>query len=400
MCEQNTDVVSTVRSANNWIGTPPLASEIAATLFVGVAGIMFAGVGPLLLGGLHEAARLSAAQLGQAGTAELLTMGIGAGATGIVVGNARLRVLVIVCGLAMAALNLGTMFLDGWPLVAVRAANGLPSGALVWLMTAMIVRAPRPERWAAIYLTLQGIAQFTVLMVLGAWVLVPYGVNGGFAALAALGVLTALAGFRVPRGLASLPVAADEPSGLPATRGLIALIGAFCFNAAILALWMYLEPLARQAGYPPGTADAAFSLSLAAQVAGGVLATLLAGRVRWFPTLITSVAGMIALMAAYALLPSAPMFLAISAVFGFLWMLASPFLTPLAIDADPTRRAAALGSGAALLGCSSGPLLASLTVTEADMRGAVAVGITLMTAAVAIIVALHVSRPTSQPALT
>ncbi len=376
-----------------WLGPPPGAVEIGATLFAGVAGIMFAGVGPLLLGELHHVGRLSASQLGQAGTAELLTMGVGAAVTGSIVGNTRLRALTILCGLLMTALNAATPMLEGWPLVAVRAANGLPSGALVWLMTAMIVRAPRPERWSAIYLTVQGLAQFAVLALLGTWVLGTYGVGGGFAMLAILGVLTAAAGLLVPRRFAPLPLAADEPSGLPAPRGFVALAAAFCFNAAILALWIYLEPLSRQAGHPRGTADLAFSLSLAAQVAGGGLATVVAGRIRWCPALMLSLAGMIALMAAYAQLPSAAVFLTVSTLFGFLWMFASPFMTPLAIEADPTRRAAAIGSGAALLGCSSGPFLASLTVTETDMRGAVSTSVVLMTLAIGIVAALHLTRP-------
>lgn len=380
--------------AGAWLGPQPSGVQVAATLFAGVAGIMFAGVGPLLLGGLHQAGRLSASQLGQAGTVELLTMGIGAGATGAIVGVARLRPLVILCGLLMAALNAATMTLDGWSLVAVRAINGLPSGSLVWLTTAMIVRAPRPERWSAIYLTLQGVAQFAVLTALGSWVFGPFGVNGGFAALAALGLLTAVAGLMVPHAFAPLPVAVNEPSGLPAPRGLVALAAAFCFNAAILALWIYLEPLSRQAGNPASTADLAFSLSLAAQVVGGTLATMLAGRVPWFQTLTLSLSlvAMIALMVVYATLPSAALFLGTSTVFGFLWMLASPFLTPLAIEADPTRRAAVLGSGAALLGCSSGPFLASLMVSEADMRGAVATGVALMLVAIVIVTALHATR--------
>ena len=52
--------------AAGWIGPAPTAVQQFAAVFVGVVGIMFAGVGPLLLGGLEAAGRLSAAQLGQA----------------------------------------------------------------------------------------------------------------------------------------------------------------------------------------------------------------------------------------------------------------------------------------------------------------------------------------------
>ncbi|WEK44072.1 MAG: hypothetical protein P0Y64_04360 [Candidatus Sphingomonas colombiensis] len=375
-----------------WLGPRPATIEIAATLFAGVTGIMFAGVGPLLLGALEHAGRLSAPQIGQAGTIELLTMGIAAGLTGALLGTQRLRPLTIACGLLMALFNSATLWCDGWALVAVRGLNGLPSGALIWLMTAMIVRAPRPERWAAIYLTVQTLAQFVVVATLGPWVVRPYGADGGFAVLAAMGVLTAFAGFAVPRMFTPLPVATDEPSGIPTPRGLAALAGVFCFNAAILAVWIYVEPLSRQAGHPAGTADLALSLSLAAQVTGGTLATFLAGRMRWLPALLGSQAAMAALMLLFAQLPGSGVFLLASALFGGLWMFAAPLLTPLAIEADPTRRAAVFGSGAALLGCSAGPFFASLAVSDADVRGCAMLGAGLMAAAIAIVLAVHLTR--------
>lgn len=375
-----------------WLGPPLSAIEMTATLFAGVAGIMFAGVGPLLLGALQHGGRLSAAQIGQAGMIELLSMGLAAGLTGALVGTRRLRALAVACGLLMALLNVVTMWCDGWMLVAVRGLIGLPSGALIWLTTAMIVRAPRPERWAAIYLTIQTLAQFLVVATLGPWVVRPYGADGGFAVLAMFGVLTAVAGIWVPRAFAPLPVAEDEPGGLPSPRGLTALAAAFCFNAAILAVWIYVEPLSRQAGHPAGTADLALSLSLAAQVVGGTVATLLAGRMRWLPALLGAQVMMAVLMLVFAQLPAADLFLAASALFGGLWMFAAPLLTPFAIEADPTRRAASLGSGAALLGCSIGPLLASLVVSDSDVRGCATLGCGLMAVAAAIVAAVHLTR--------
>ncbi|MFT3978788.1 MAG: hypothetical protein QM688_17030, partial [Sphingomonas bacterium] len=191
---------------------------------------------------------------------------------------------------------------------------------------------------------------------------------------------------------AALPVAEDEPGGLPSPRGLAALAAAFCFSAAILSVWIYVEPLSRQAGHPAGTADLALSLSLAAQVAGGTLTTVLAGRMRWLPALLGSQAAMAILMLLFARTPGADAFLVASTLFGGLWIFAAPLLTPLAIEADPTRRAAALGSGASLLGCSAGPLLASMVVSDADVRGCAMLGFGLMAAAILIVAAVHVTR--------
>lgn len=375
-----------------WIGPAPGPLEQAAVLFAGIAGVMFAGVGPLLLGGLQAAGRLSAAQLGQAGTVELLAMGIAAAGAGPLFGVRRLRLIAVICGLAMAGLNFATTRVSGDTLTLVRAINGLPSGVLIWLTTAMIVRAPRPERWSGVYLTLQTLAQLGVVAGVSAFVLGRFGVDGGFVCLALLGIATALAGLFVPRGFAPLVAAESGPQGLPGGRGWLALATAFCFQAFILAAWIYVEPLSRQARHPEGTAGLAISLSLGAQVLGGAAATILAGRISWFWALVVSITVAVALLGVFATLPSAPVFLGASAAFGFVWLFAAPFLTPLAIEADPTRRAAVLGSGASLLGCSAGPFLASLVVSDTDVRGALALGVALAVIALAIVGGLHLSR--------
>jgi MFS family permease len=192
-----------------------------------------------------------------------------------------------------------------------------------------------------------------------------------------------------------LAEAADNPKGLPSPRGWIALAAVLCFQAFILAVWIYAEPLSRQAGHPATTASAAFAVSLAAQVVGGAAATALAGRLSWFWSLTVAVLVAIGALLVMASLPSAAMFLAVSGLFGFVWLFASPFLTPLAIEADPSRRAALLGPGASLLGCGAGPLLASFVVTGADVRPAVWLGVILAVLTLVIIAGLHLTRPRS-----
>jgi hypothetical protein len=93
-----------------------------------------------------------------------------------------------------------------------------------------------------------------------------------------------------------------------------------------------------------------------------------------------------------ASLPSAAGVPGAAGVFGFVWLFASPYLTPLAIEADPSRRAALLGPGASLLGCGAGPLLASFVVTGADVRPAVWLGVGLALVTLVIIAFLHLTR--------
>jgi hypothetical protein len=376
----------------SWIGPSPSLSERLAVLWIGIVGVLFPGVGPLLLGGLEAAGRLTATEIGLAGMAELAAMGIGAALLGPAFGAKRLRPAAVACGCFLAALNLASTFAHDGLLVLTRAAAGLPAGALIWIVTGMIVRSPRPDRWSGIYLTVQTLAQLVVVSALTVFVIGRFGPNGGFIALAALAASAALAGALIPRGWAALPQTDDAPKGLPSPRGWVALLAVFCFQAFILALWIYAEPLSRQAGHPATTAGLAFSISLAAQVAGGSAATALAGRMSWFVSLTLGVIAAAACLVVFAVLPPAPAFLAASGLFGFAWLFASPFLTPLAIEADPSRRAALLGPGASLLGCATGPLLAALIVGEHDVRPAVWLAGGLAIATLALICGLHLTR--------
>lgn len=376
-----------------WIGPPPAVAQRLAVFWIGLVGVLFPGVGPLLLGGMEAAGRLTAAQIGQAGMAELVAMGIGAAVVGPMFGERRLRLAAVVSGLMLAALDLATTRMSGEALILVRALAGLPAGAMIWLITGMIVRSPRPERWAGLYLTLQTLAQLGVVAAIGAFVVGPFGPDGGFLALALLTLIAAAASVAVPVAYAPLGEARDSVKGLPSPRGWVALAAVFCFQAFILAVWIYAEPLSRQAGHPATVASAAFAVSLAAQVLGGATATALAGRLSWFWSLTTAVILAVAALVVMASLPSAAVFLAVSGAFGFAWLFASPFLTPLAIEADPSRRAALLGPGASLLGCGAGPLLASFLVGGADVRPAVWLGVGLAATTLAIVAGLHLTRP-------
>lgn len=76
-------------------------------------------------------------------------------------------------------------------------------------------------------------------------------------------------------------------------------------------------------------------------------------------------------------------------MFGFLWLFSLPFMVPMVIAADPTRRAAVLVGGAELAGGSLGPLLASFVVSDVDVRGALGFGAVSLALTVAIAFGLH-----------
>lgn len=374
----------------SWIGEPLRARAMFALMFCGVTGLMIPGLQPLLLGGLAEAGRVAPSTLGRIATAELLVMGLTAGIAGTAFKAVHLKVWASCALVALALLDAVTPFMRGEFIIVARAIAGLPSGLLVWIAISMIARTPTPERWAGVYVTAQTIAQFVLATIVSMYIYARWGADGGFVALAVLCGLNLVFVQWLPASLAPLPAAAATV--LPDLRGWAAL----AVNALVLGAnsgtWVYVAQLSSQAHHAPGVAGEAVSLSLMCQAAGGAVAIILAGRAHWFWVMIGCVAGDLIALAFIASMPAALPFLIVSAVFGFIWLFSNPFLVPMTIEADPTRRAALLIGGAQLIGGSIAPLAASFFVTDTDARGALGFSGVSLTIAAAIVIALHLTR--------
>lgn len=335
--------------------------RIVAILAVGVIGVLIPGLQPQLLGALEAEGTLGATALGVLATVELLAMGLAAGGAGFVLPSARLREIAGVALIVTGALDITTPMLGTGAIFPARIAAGLAEGVLVWIAIGFIVRSRRPERWAGIYLAVQTLAQFALATLIG---LLGASAGRGFMLLAAVTVAGLLALPWLPRAYAAHEEAAG---GRPPPRGLAALAGVLLYLAFIVAIWVYIEPLARQQQVGQAAIRLAPPLALAMQVLGAATATLLAERV---PARLTALLvgvvnlGLLGLIGAP---PSDAAFVAAVAAFGFLWLFVMPFQIPIVIAADPSRRAAMLIGGAQLTGSSLGPFLAALLVSDADV---------------------------------
>jgi MFS family permease len=148
---------------------------------------------------------------------------------------------------------------------------------------------------------------------------------------------------------------------------------------------VYLQPLAHQAGLTADVARTALWTSLVAQVAGAATATALAGRVRYFTVFMLTTAAFLVVWSIFSRPSPAWLFIGANALAGLFFLFLSPFLTPMIIDADPSRRAAMQGGAAQLLGGAFGPLLASLVVGERDVRGVLWLALGLMLAGLSVV---------------
>jgi len=357
----------------SWIGPRPTAWQITAILFVGTIGILIPGVQPVVLGALLTEEHINLSQLGHAASVELLVMGGTAALAAALLAPRRLRAICIAAGVMLALGNYFTPLVRGEAVTALRAITGAAGGLLIWITASMVARSAAPDRWAGIYLTVQTLAQLIFAAIMTSWINPNNAVRSDFGLLAVAGLLCLVIAFALPSAFVDLPKGAGEVEGsfaIPPPRGFAALAAPLLLMMCIVGIWVYYDPIAQQAGLSTRVSGMAVSISLAFQVLGGTLATLTAGRLKWFPVFVVCAAvdfAMIALLGAH---PSALLFLLDAAVFGFIWLFILPFLVPMTIEADPSRRSAVLISGVALLGASLGPTLAGMIITPDDTRGA------------------------------
>lgn len=372
--------------------------QAGAAIGVGVNSLLVVGVLPLLLGALADAHRLTAAGIGLTAMLEILSMGLATAAMGLVRRPGRLRLLGVATSLGLAGLDLAAIGQAGPVLMALRAAAGAAEGVLLWITVSMIARSVTPERWAGVFFTAQTLAQLALAIALTFVIAPRFGADGVFVSLALaslVGVIPALLG---PSRYARLPVAPDQ-SEAPPPRGWCALAVTLIFVSAPAAVGVYLEPLALEAGLDAGVAGAAVWLGLTAQVAGGIMATILAGRVRYFAVFVLATGAYLAMFTLFGRALPGWLFISANALGGVATLFLAPFIVPFLIEADPSRRSAMQSGAAQLLGGALGPLLASLAVGGGDVRGVLWLGAGLLLAGLAGVAAMRLTArtPTARP---
>jgi len=382
--------------SGNWIGPRPSVLEITAIVFVGTIGILIPGLQPIVLGALLTQQHITLSQLGVIASVELLCMGAAAALGAALLPARRLRAIGIAASLVLALGNYLTPLAAGGSITGLRALTGAAGGVLIGVTACMIARSGVPERWAGIYLSVQTLAQFILAAVMTAWIEPSRAVQGDFGMLAVAGLVCAGASFALPSAFQVLPAPSGKGSfAMPPLKGIAALACVFLVLMFIVSIWVYYDPIARQAGLSSHISDTAVYVSLAFQVLGGTCATLSAGRLRWFPVFVICAAVDFVMVALLGTRPSALWFLIDAAVFGFIWLFILPFLVPMIIEADPTRRSAVLTSGVGLLGSSLGPTMVGLIVSPDDIQGALWLGAACLLCSLAIATALRYLRPRS-----
>lgn len=361
---------------------PDCPRGAVAAIGVGTAAMVGIGVQPLLLDALVKAGRLSPGLIHPAVLLDLFAMGAAIALAACFMPPVRLRRTAALAAVASLVLGLAVIGADGLAVLALRGLAGLADGLLIWITIGFLARRPKTEAWAASFFMAQSLGQLLLVGLTGLFILPRLGLAAALATPAGMSAIALLFSLRLPESLTALPRPA--PAGLPAPRGLIGLAGLFAYVAAGTGVWLHMSRLASDAGVSNLTVSAVHC----AQALGALFAVLSAGRLR--PGQVFTGAAL-ATLAAYAILalrPPPALFIAAFALASFSGMALGTWLFAFLIQADPSRRAAATSAAAQLTGSALGPVIASAAVGGGDPRLSLVVGAVLVSATLAIALAL------------
>ena len=341
---------------------------IVSALAIGTIALLMLGLQPILLGGMVDAHSATLEGVGVIAMSEIIALGLGVALCDALMPLSPLRIISIVAALWVSTADVATMFSTGdAKLAAVRSVAGLGEGVLLWATTCVIVRSHAPDRIAGIFLVSQTLAQAALAAISAGAVVPRVGWQGGFMVLAAVSLLPCLAVAWLPAGVAPLAAQARAKFSWSVMAALPLAI-ALLQMAAIGALWAYLEPLGKRAGFDAQAAQAVASGVLLMQVFGGISAFLFVRRMATVRTLIVGalVLGVIPLAIHRLPTGATTRFALLCGAFGFAWLFLMPFHISFAFRADPTGRVAMLIPAMQLLGSAFGPLVASLMLHGND----------------------------------
>ncbi|TAJ71838.1 MAG: hypothetical protein EPO51_12005 [Phenylobacterium sp.] len=352
-------------------------------MVVGTAALLVLGVQPILLGGLIETGRLTEAGLGRVAMVEVFALAIGSVIGPFAMNAGGMRLKVIAAALLLAAVDVGLYAAhSSAAILGLRGAAGLLEGLLIGAAVVVITHTRRPDRMNGLFLGITTAPQIAAAYLLPALIIPRFGLNAGFALLAAGAVAAACAApFLVDRVETHPEARVQGIVWSPAL--LLTLLGGLLQNAGIGAAWNYVERLGAQHGLAPAVIGAAIAGSLSLQFVGALLSAWLCWRLP--ARLMLTAGGLIQAGVVVAMLSRSDAgYITAVCLFGLCWLALQPFLIRELIRLDPSRRVAMVMTPVALTGLSLGPLVVSFAVRAGDVRGGFVGAAVLLAAAGAV----------------
>jgi len=309
-------------------------TRIAAAIFVGVVGSVVFIVLPVLMGVMAQSAGFDDAQIARLASAQMAGMFLASFAAMAVIPRwgwqrpaSSAAVILVLCHLGSAATTSGA-------LLALQALAGFAGGMMIALSLAALGQTSKTDRnygfWISAQITLGIIGTFALPAAARA-----AGAGAAFVVLALLSLATLFAIPMIGAPEAKLVDRSERTWGGFTGAGVTSLIAAFCFGVGIMALWTFLERIARHNGLTEGATATVMTAVLLSSLAGALLASQLADRVGRLRPLACALAVMLLLLPWLADAVDPLAFAGAAVLFAAAWNFSVPYQLATTAAYDP-----------------------------------------------------------------
>ncbi|HET6522892.1 MFS transporter [Sphingopyxis sp.] len=348
-------------------------TAVIAAMVLGTTALITISVLPILLAALVSAGKIDTRAIGQIATGEMLGLATGSAFGAGLLRRGSFRLKILAAAAFLIAINIICWSIDAEiPLLLARTASGLLEGVLLAASMMVITYTKNPEKMNSYFMSASVVPMILCSYALPAEV-TARGPDYAFTLLACFGVVSILAGLRLP---VSFPVQTQDHRGDPAVLappwaklGIFAVLVQFTATGAALT---YAVQLAKEMSI----SDATVGVALAGLTISGMVSAFIVGWVGWklkesvvLPLGALCQAITVAIMC-YSHAPA--LYVTEMCLFGALWNGLITYALKMLIGLDPSRRLALLLQPVSMLGLAVGPLLASLVVGENDVTPAFA----------------------------
>jgi len=346
----------------------------------GVIGSCIFMVLPVLVSGLVQQGRFSAAQAGLFGAAPLLGMFAGSVALAAVLTRITPRQVVTIASLSLSgAYFLSANFLSNLPIMFIaQLLGGMAGVSMMSLALSTLARTGIPERNFGAFITAQMIVGAVGILALE-YLISAHGVTAAFLGLGAFSAAPLLVLPLLPAGLSLRSPSHIVTNSVAGVRvvlgraGAMALLAQLSFGVGIMLLWSFAGQLGAAHGFTASAVAQVLSASLFASIAGSLVAALIGTR-RWSNwVMILGTVLIVASTALAAISSDFAVFAITLMAFGFCWNLLPSFQLGIASRLDFTGRLVVLSIAAVKLGYAVGTAAGGFVSTRISFQGVAAV---------------------------
>lgn len=372
----------------------PSTFSIIKTGFMGVTGLGYTVILPILIGAIVDQLQLDRSMVGWITFSNISGLALGGLLATLLIGKVSLLKMIRIACVILILFDLMSAYCStGQSLLFVRFLSGLGGGILYASSLASFSALKDSIKAFGIYIVSYALISGITLFILP-YFIEPYGFKIGFYTLVGMAVISLLISNVVSEFESNLSIKdfTSLPSLLKNKYVVLSLLSYFLLQMGGGVVYTYTERIAKEAGQPVEFVGLVLSLGAVLSVVGALVVIKMGNRYSQKWPVIFGIILMGASMAALFRSEYALWFLSGSCLIGGFWSTLIPYYQQLQGRFDPFGRIVTVGTVVNMGGRATGPAIAAAFLSDYDFEMVVWLALACLLLALVLIVPLFLRK--------